>query len=100
LLVTAPGNYIRSVTGISVSFLFNNFQNCSFAVRDSRKSFTEVKNNCIGRTVFFQYSFQIRVGQFFKICFNSFVFQRFNEDFIGLSGFVDFEFIPGGIKII
>jgi len=82
LLVTAPGNYIRSVTGISVSFLFNNFQNCSFAVRDTRKSFTEVKNNCIGRIVFFQYSFQIRVGQFFKISFNSLFFQRFNEDFI------------------
>ena len=100
MLVTAPGNYLRCITGISVSFPFNYFQNCYFAVRDSRKSFTEVKNNCIRRIVFFQNSFQILVGQFFKICFNSLVFQRFNEDFIGLSGIADFEFIPGGIKII
>jgi hypothetical protein len=100
LLITAPGNYIRCVPGIGEASAFNNFQDSSFAERDTWQGFTEVKNNCIGRIVFFQYSFQILVGQFFKICFNSLFFQRFNEDFIGLSGIADFEIIPGGIKII
>ncbi len=100
LLITAQCYYIRYVPCIGESFAFNNFQNSSFAERDTRQGFTEVKNNSIAGTVSFQNSFKIRVIQFFKIGLNPFSFQRFNEYIIGATGSADFAFIPGGIQIV
>jgi hypothetical protein len=100
LLIAAQCYHIRYVPGISESSAFNNFQYSSFAERDTWQGFTEVKNNSIAGAVFFKNSFKIRVIQFFKISLNPFVFQRFNEYLIGVTGSADFTFIPGGIQII
>jgi hypothetical protein len=100
LLVVAQIYNLRGISGIGKSAVFNNFHNSPLAAWQSGQAFAEVKNNGIGRIVFFQYLFKVWIGEFLQICFYAFFNQRFSKDLIGFSDISDFEVVPYGIEII